>query len=73
MSRPPAGHGNGSQAFMWVSLLVMAVSCALIAWQSRHPAPSPTKDIQAVSHETANDAPPPVMPPPTNDGVPRNM
>ena len=73
MSRPPAGHGNGSQAFMWVSLLVMVVSCALIAWQSRHPAPSPTKDIQAVSHETANDAPPPVMPSPTNDGVPRNM
>ena len=73
MSRPPAGHGNGSQAFMWVSLLVMVVACALVAWQSRHPTPPPTTDLQTVSHEAACEPPRPALPPPASDGVPRNM
>lgn len=73
MSRPPAGHPSGSQAFMWVSLLVMAVAFVLIGLQQRHPRPTPEPDSRAVSSETV--ASPVVEPEPVPEpgGIPRNM
>jgi hypothetical protein len=73
MTRPPAGPGSGSQAFMWVSLLVMAVAFVMIGLQQRHPRRTPEADTRAVSSETVATPTPEPAPPPVDDGVPRNM
>ena len=71
MTRPPAGQGNGSLAFMWVSLLVMAVAFVMIGLQQRHPRRTPEADTRAVSSETvatptpAPSSKPPASPPTT--------
>ncbi|MEY4374416.1 MAG: hypothetical protein RL760_582, partial [Candidatus Eisenbacteria bacterium] len=67
------GQGNGSLAFMWVSLLVMAVAFVMIGLQQRHPRPIPDSDTRAVSSETVATPTPEPATPPVDDGVPRNM